>query len=70
MIIFKFILSRWQHHAHDQKLAETLLHERDKTVPTDDTKIEYAEVRSLKIGSLIVMREKQYPCKVTACSIE
>ena len=69
MIIFKFILSRWQHYAHDQKLAETLLHERDKTEHTDATKIEYAEARSLKIDSLIVMGEEQYPCKVNARSI-
>ena len=47
MLTFKFILSHWQHYAHDQKLAETLLYERDKT--------EFVEARYLKIGSLIVM---------------
>lgn len=32
MLIFGIILSRWQRYAHDQKLAQTLLLERGKTV--------------------------------------
>ena len=66
MLTFKLILSRWQHHAHDKIVAETMLYERDKPVPTDATKIEYTEARSLKTGSLIIMGVGQRPCKVTA----